>query len=106
MAKTKKSDKCSLLSSQNKLFTNKSKFLEYNEKIDINRPPVKLINRSIINVFFLSPPQILPLSIVFVGMITFNNLCLKNVGVAFYTVGRSLTTVFNVVSIYLLFMSS
>nr|XP_054750146.1 GDP-fucose transporter 1-like [Lytechinus pictus] len=40
--------------------------------------------------------EVLPLSLVFVGMITFNNLCLKNVGVAFYNVGRSLTTVFNV----------
>ncbi|GFN77430.1 GDP-fucose transporter 1 [Plakobranchus ocellatus] len=40
----------------------------------------------------------LPLSIVFVCMITFNNLCLKYIGVAFYFVGRSLTTVFNVVS--------
>ena len=34
----------------------------------------------------------------FVGMITFNNLCLKHLGVSFYNVGRSLTTVFNVVS--------
>ncbi|KAL4230272.1 hypothetical protein ACF0H5_010658 [Mactra antiquata] len=42
----------------------------------------------------------LPLSIVFVCMITFNNLCLKHVGVAFYNVGRSLTTVFNVVFTY------
>ena len=42
--------------------------------------------------------QVLPLSIVFVGMITFNNLTLKFLGVAFYNVGRSLTTVFNVVS--------
>ena len=42
--------------------------------------------------------QVLPLSIVFVGMITFNNLCLKYLGVSFYNVGRSLTTVFNVVS--------
>lgn len=41
--------------------------------------------------------QVLPLSLVFVGMITFNNLCLQYVGVAFYNVGRSLTTVFNVV---------
>uniref|UniRef100_A0A914XP81 GDP-fucose transporter 1 n=1 Tax=Plectus sambesii TaxID=2011161 RepID=A0A914XP81_9BILA len=40
---------------------------------------------------------VLPLSIVFVAMITFNNLCLKYVGVSFYYVGRSLTTVFNVV---------
>ncbi|XP_078679168.1 GDP-fucose transporter 1-like isoform X4 [Branchiostoma floridae x Branchiostoma belcheri] len=44
--------------------------------------------------------EVLPLSVVFVGMITFNNLCLKYVGVAFYTVGRSLTTVFNVVLTY------
>lgn len=43
----------------------------------------------------------LPLSIVFVCMITFNNLCLQKVGVAFYNVGRSLTTVFNVVLSYL-----
>lgn len=42
--------------------------------------------------------QVLPLSVVFVGMITFNNLCLKYLGVSFYNVGRSLTTVFNVVS--------
>lgn len=34
-------------------------------------------------------------------MISFNNLCLKNVGVAFYYVGRSLTTVFNVLFTYL-----
>lgn len=41
--------------------------------------------------------RVLPLSTVFVAMITFNNLCLKYVGVPFYFVGRSLTTVFNVV---------
>jgi GDP-fucose transporter C1 len=40
--------------------------------------------------------QVLPLSVVFVGMITFNNLCLKHVGISFYYIGRSLTTVFNV----------
>eukprot|EP00048_Salpingoeca_helianthica_P023493 m.24731 g.24731 ORF g.24731 m.24731 type:complete len:330 (+) comp8747_c0_seq1:43-1032(+) len=44
--------------------------------------------------------KILPLSLVFVGMITFNNLCLQYLGVAFYNVGRSLTTVFNVVLTY------
>lgn len=32
-------------------------------------------------------------------MITFNNLTLKYLGVAFYNVGRSLTTVFNVVCV-------
>lgn len=44
----------------------------------------------------------LPLSVVFVSMITFNNLCLQHVGVAFYNVGRSLTTVFNVVFSYII----
>lgn len=44
--------------------------------------------------------EVLPLSVVFIGMITFNNLCLKYVGVAFYTVGRSLSTVFNVLLSY------
>lgn len=46
--------------------------------------------------------EVLPLSIVFVAMITANNLCLKYVGVAFYYVVRSLTTVFNVVLSYLI----
>ncbi|XP_066491757.1 GDP-fucose transporter 1 isoform X2 [Tiliqua scincoides] len=46
--------------------------------------------------------SVLPLSVVFIGMITFNNLCLKYVGVAFYNVGRSLTTVFNVLLSYML----
>lgn len=32
--------------------------------------------------------QVFPLSVVFVGMITFNNLCLKDVGVSFYYIGR------------------
>ncbi|XP_042344497.1 GDP-fucose transporter 1 [Plectropomus leopardus] len=46
--------------------------------------------------------EVLPLSVVFIGMITFNNLCLKHVGVAFYTVGRSLSTVFNVLLSYII----
>lgn len=40
--------------------------------------------------------KVLPLSAVFVGMITFNNLTLKWVEVSFYNVARSLTIVFNV----------
>lgn len=44
---------------------------------------------------------LMPLSAFFVAMVTFNNLCLKHVGVAFYTVSRSLTTVFNVIFTYL-----
>lgn len=44
--------------------------------------------------------EVLPLSVVFICMISFNNLCLKHVGVAFYTVGRSLSTVFNVLFSY------
>ncbi|VDK50572.1 unnamed protein product [Anisakis simplex] len=46
--------------------------------------------------------KVLPLSFVFVAMIATNNLCLKHVGVSFYYVGRSLTTVFNVVCSYLI----
>lgn len=46
--------------------------------------------------------KILPLSFLFTGMITTNNLCLKYVGIAFYYVGRSLTTVFNVIFTYLI----
>ncbi|KAM9408427.1 GDP-fucose transporter 1 [Pholidichthys leucotaenia] len=46
--------------------------------------------------------EVLPLSLVFISMITFNNLCLKYVGVAFYTVGRSLSTVFNVLLSYVI----
>ncbi|XP_061133189.1 GDP-fucose transporter 1 isoform X1 [Syngnathus typhle] len=46
--------------------------------------------------------EVLPLSVVFISMITFNNLCLKHVGVAFYTVGRSLSTVFNVLLSYVI----
>jgi solute carrier family 35 (GDP-fucose transporter), member C1 len=36
-----------------------------------------------------------------VAMVLFNNLCLKYVGVAFYYISRSLTTVFNVALSYL-----
>uniref|UniRef100_A0A914CPP5 Sugar phosphate transporter domain-containing protein n=1 Tax=Acrobeloides nanus TaxID=290746 RepID=A0A914CPP5_9BILA len=46
--------------------------------------------------------EVLPLSFIFVGMIAFNNLCLKYVGVSFYYVGRSLTTVFNVACSYVI----
>ncbi|XP_014215838.1 GDP-fucose transporter 1 [Copidosoma floridanum] len=46
--------------------------------------------------------RLLPLSILFTGMIVTNNLCLKYVGVAFYYIGRSLTTVFNVVFTYII----
>ncbi|RCN30836.1 hypothetical protein ANCCAN_23383 [Ancylostoma caninum] len=46
--------------------------------------------------------EVLPLSIVFVAMISFNNLCLKYVGVSFYYIGRCLTTVFNVICTYLI----
>jgi GDP-fucose transporter C1 len=40
--------------------------------------------------------KVFPLSVIFVGMMTFNNLCLKWVEVSFYNVARSLTIVFNV----------
>lgn len=44
--------------------------------------------------------NIIPLSILFTMMISSNNLCLKFVSVAFYYVGRSLTTIFNVILSY------
>jgi len=44
----------------------------------------------------------MPLSVVFVGMITLNNICLKYVEVSFYNVARSLSIVFNVIFTYLL----
>ncbi|CAL4093550.1 unnamed protein product, partial [Meganyctiphanes norvegica] len=46
--------------------------------------------------------KVLPLTVVFVSMISMNNFCLKYVGVSFYYVGRSLTTVFNVLFTYLI----
>ena len=50
--------------------------------------------------------KVFPLSVVFVGMIAFNNLCLKWVEVSFYNVARSLTIVFNVVFSYFMLGSS
>ena len=50
--------------------------------------------------------QLLPLTCVFVGMITFNNLCLQYVEVSFYNVARSLTIVFNVALTYWLLGAS
>ena len=41
--------------------------------------------------------SVAPLSLMFLGMISFNNLCLKYVTVPFYNVARSLTIVTNVV---------
>ncbi|XP_075228941.1 GDP-fucose transporter nac [Lycorma delicatula] len=46
--------------------------------------------------------KVVPLSFLFTCMVGFNNLCLKHVGVPFYYVGRSLTTVFNVILTYVI----
>lgn len=46
--------------------------------------------------------QVLPASLVFVAMMSFNNLCLKYVDVSFYYIVRSLTTVFNVILSYVM----
>ena len=46
--------------------------------------------------------KVAPLSLMFLGMIAFNNLCLKYVSVPFYNVARSLTIVTNVIFSYLL----
>ncbi|CAG9822164.1 unnamed protein product, partial [Phaedon cochleariae] len=45
---------------------------------------------------------ILPLSLLFTSMIATNNLCLKYASVAYYYIGRSLTTIFNVAFTYLI----
>lgn len=44
--------------------------------------------------------SVMSLSLIFVGMIAFNNLCLQLVEVSFYNVARSLTIVFNVIFTY------
>jgi len=44
--------------------------------------------------------RVFPLSFIFVGMVTFNNLCLQYVEVSFYNVARSLTIVINVIFTY------
>lgn len=46
--------------------------------------------------------KVTPLSLMFLGMITFNNLCLKYVSVPFYNVARSLTIVTNVIFTFFL----
>ncbi|CAG9862653.1 unnamed protein product [Phyllotreta striolata] len=45
---------------------------------------------------------VLPLSLLFTSMISTNNLCLKYASVAYYYIGRSLTTIFNVVFTFLI----
>lgn len=41
--------------------------------------------------------RIFIMTITFVSMLTFNNLCLKHVGIAFYQVARSMTLIFTVI---------
>ena len=50
--------------------------------------------------------RVFPLSFVFVGMITFNNLCLKWVEVSFYNVARAFTIVFNAALSYVMLGST
>lgn len=46
--------------------------------------------------------DVFPLTLMFTAMIVTNNLCLKYVSVAFYYIGRSLTTIFNVAFTYII----
>ncbi|KAL1493015.1 hypothetical protein ABEB36_011160 [Hypothenemus hampei] len=46
--------------------------------------------------------EIFPVSLMFTTMIATNNLCLKYVSVSFYYIGRSLTTIFNVILTFLI----
>lgn len=50
---------------------------------------------------FKTSLSVLPLSIIFVAMVGFNNLCLQYVEVSFYNVARCLSLVFNVILSYL-----
>lgn len=68
-------------------------------------------NESLITLLKVNIPQrlnietfrvVFPLSVLYIGMLLLNNLCLRYVDVAFYFVSRSLTTVFNVAFTYLL----
>ncbi len=46
---------------------------------------------------FAAMKQVMPMTVTYVSMLTFNNLCLKHVGVAFFQVARSMTLIFTVV---------
>lgn len=68
-------------------------------------------SESLFQLFFINVPskidlkickKVFPLSILYMGMLLLNNYCLEYVGVAFYFVSRSLTTVFNVIFTYFL----
>jgi solute carrier family 35 (GDP-fucose transporter), member C1 len=47
--------------------------------------------------------SVAPVTLVFIGMVVFNNLCLKYVEVSFYQVARSLSVVFSVIMTYFYF---
>ena len=61
----------------------------------LNEYPVIVLNGS-------ASSKVLPLSLIFVGMIAFNNICLQYVAVSFYNVARSLSIVFNVFFTYMI----
>lgn len=58
--------------------------------------------KTVLHVHFISCAQVMPVAILFTAMVSTNNLCLKYVPVSFYYIGRSLTTVFNVMLSYAL----
>ncbi|CAF5077061.1 unnamed protein product, partial [Rotaria sp. Silwood1] len=74
---------CALLGSLNKRLAILSKFPTFKIDLKIAR-------------------DVLPLSVMFVAMIIFNNLTLKYLTVSFYMVGRSLTTIANVIFTYIM----
>lgn len=64
-----------------------------------------------LSLFYINIPEridfsmckiVFPLSVLYIGMLLLNNFCLRSVGVAFYFVSRSLTTVFNVLFTYII----
>merc|ERR1712233_297463 len=74
---------CAILGQIGKFFKPFSFFLVFEFKLSIAR-------------------KVMPLTFVFLGMIVFNNLCLKYVEVSFYQVARSMTIVMNIVFTYFL----
>lgn len=68
----------------------------------LNRVAPSVIKFPCLNFTLKSAIDVLPLSVMFVMMITLNNICLKNLNVSFYYLARCLTTVFNVIFSYLI----
>jgi len=75
-------------------------FLGYMAEINPSVPALKEFPKQVFDTNVAR--KIMPLTLMFVGMISFNQLCLQYVEVSFYNVARSLTIVANVIFSYVL----